>query len=268
MVFRLRVRPENSAQSNSTPSRRPFIYPHRSVRFVPLTRRRGVLAVVAALILCLVIGLNSFDIFQLHARIMAFFLNAAHIPINSWEYTDIFPGLGPSLAADTNVPLFRQLPAAAALLFVIPFVLLLILAQKVALTRNFSLFLVFLLVCSAVSVVLDPNFRFNSREFTQIWLRNEICIWMLLPWVSVTLFVTLQPNFFKGLAWMLGLEMFAIVSSALRMAFSHAVMYYTGMLFFPILWFAVGLLSNLLYVLLFYSISVHRTSLKIWGARA
>ncbi len=268
MVLRIRVRPDGSPRSNSTSTRRPFIYPHRSVRFVTLTRRRGILAIVAALILCLVIGLNTFDVFQMHARMASFFLDVAHIPISGWQYVDIFPGLGPSLAVDTNVPLFRDLPAGASVAFIVLFILLLILAQRVALTRNFALFLVFLLICSAISVVLDPNFRFSSPEFTQIWLRSEICIWLLLPWVSVTLFVTLQPSFAKGLGWMLFLEMYAIVSSALRMAFAHAVMYYTGMLFFPILWFAVGLLSNLLYVLLFYSISVHRTSLKIWGSRA
>lgn len=268
MGFRFRVRPEGAARSNSSLPRRASIYPHRSVRFIALTRRRGVLAMVAALILCLIIGFNSFDLFQLHARIAAFFLNAAHIPVSGWQYVEIFPGLGPSLAAETSVPLFRDLPPLASAVFIILFVVLLVVAQRVALTRNFALFLAFLLICSAVSMVLDPNFRFSSSEFTQIWLRNEICIWMLLPWVSVTLFVMLQQSFAKGLGWMLLLETYAIFSSALRMAFSHAVMHYTGMLFFPLLWFAIGLLSNLLYVLLFYSISVHRTSLKAWGSRA
>jgi hypothetical protein len=268
MVLRIRVRPDGSPRASSSSPRRPSIYPHRSVRFVSLTRQRTLLAVAAALILCFVIGFNAFDLFQLHARMAAFFLDAAHIPISGWQYVDIFPGLGPSLAAATNVPLFRELPPGASIAFIIFFIVLLVIAQRVALTRNFALFLAFLLICSAISVVLDPKFRFTSTEFTQIWLRNEVCIWLLLPWVSVTLFITLQPSFAKGLSWMLFLEIYAIASSALRMSFAHAVMYYTGMLFFPILWFAVGLLSNLLYVLLFYSISVHRTSLKIWGSRA
>jgi len=268
MVLRIRVRQDGEARPSSSAPRRPFIYPHRSVRFVSLTRRRTLLAVVAALILCIAIGLNTFDLFQAHARMAGFLLDLAHIPIAGWQYVDIFPGLGPSLAVDTNVPLFRELPPGASVAFILLFVVLLVISQRMALTRNFALFLIFLLICAAISVILDPNFRFTSTDFTQIWLRNEICIWLLLPWVSVSLFVTLQPSFLKGIGWMVLLQMYAIFSSALRMAFGHAVMHYTGMLFFPIVWFAVGLLSNLLYVLLFYSISVHRTSLKIWGSRA
>jgi hypothetical protein len=64
------------------------------------------------------------------------------------------------------------------------------------------------------------------------------------------------------------LQAYGFVFSALRMVFILGVLHYTGLLFMPVLWFALGTLADLIFVLFFYSITVYRTSGRLWGTRA
>jgi hypothetical protein len=93
-------------------------------------------------------------------------------------------------------------------------------------------------------------------------------VWLLLPWVLLLLFVLPQENLLRGLGWVVFLQAYGFAFSALRMVFVLGMLHHTGMLFLAPLWFLLGTLSDLLYVLFFYSLSIYRASGTLWGARS
>jgi len=133
--------------------------------------------------------------------------------------------------------------------------------------RNFVVFLLILICAAGVVIVLNPSFYFDSAMYEQTWLRGEILVWILLPWISAFLFVLTLPNLAAGLVWSLWTEAYAIIWSAVRLAFCLGTLHYTGILFLPLLWFCFGILFDLVYVLLFYSMALHFSSKRSAGER-
>jgi len=124
------------------------------------------------------------------------------------------------------------------------------------------------MICAAGAViVLNPSFYFDSAMYEKTWLRGEILVWILLPWVSAFLFVLTLPSLAAGLVWSLWTEAYAIIWSAVRLAFCLGTLHYTGILFLPLLWFCFGILFDLVYVLLFYSMALHFSSKRSAGER-
>jgi len=140
--------------------------------------------------------------------------------------------------------------------------------RRVPLSRNFVVFLLILLCAAGAVIVFNPSFYFDSAMFEQIWLRGEILVWIILPWVSAFLFVLTLPSAPTGVAWALLVQVYAVVWSAVRLAFCLGVLHYTGILFLPLLWFCLGLLFDLVYILVFYSLALHLSIKKDGGLRA
>ena len=139
--------------------------------------------------------------------------------------------------------------------------------RKVALARNFLIFLAILLFAAAAVIVFNPSFSFDSAMYQQIWLRGEVLVWLILPWVAAFLFILTMPSLVPGVAWTLLMEGYAIVWSAVRLAFCLGVLHFTGLLFLPLLWFCLGLLFDVLYVILFYALALNRSIVRVAGVR-
>lgn len=247
---------------------RTAIYLHRSVRALPLTGLRVWTAVAFAI---LIFGLTAFfavPIMQAHSDLSNFFLRWSHIPVSGWRPFAIFPGLEPGSGPLVPIPTFNQVSEGARLALILGVVALLIIARRFSLFRNLANFLILLLFISAIVNVIFDAFALQSVVFGQMWLRQELLVWLLMPFISLLLFVLPQPNLAIGLSWMLLVQVYGFLFSALRFVFCLGVLYYTGLLFMPLLWFAFGTLSDLLFLLFFYSISVYRTSGHLWGVRS
>jgi hypothetical protein len=108
----------------------------------------------------------------------------------------------------------------------------------------------------------------STHEFATAWLQVEILTGLLMPWLTCLTFMVLQPDALRGAAWVLAIQAYGMLFSAVRLAFCVAVLHFTGMLFYVLLWFALGLLATLLYLLAFYSLSVYLSAGQLWGARA
>jgi hypothetical protein len=121
-------------------------------------------------------------------------------------------------------------------------------------------------VLSAVAAVASPSTQYTPVLFSQIWLRGEVLVWLLLPWVTAMLFVPIQPSWPKVFAWMLGVQVYGFLWSAVRLAFCLGIIALTGALLVPVLWFIFGMLADLVYVAVAYSIVVHQASNQ-WGER-
>ncbi len=229
---------------------RTSIYPHRSVRSLTLTRERVGVAFAIAFAVFLLIAYFAVPLMALHSALADTLLRWAGIPNAGWEPVAIFSGLEPGSGPLVPVPTFTQVSEGARFALILGIVALLIVARRFSLFRNLANFLIVLLCTSAVVNVFFDSFQLQSKVFGQIWLRQELLVWLLMPFVSVLLF--LLPHLF----------------SVLRFVFCVGMLHHTGLLFMPLLWFALGTLSDLLFVLFFYSISVYRTSGQLWGVRS
>jgi hypothetical protein len=234
---------------------------------MPITAVRLTVALLLSFFLSGLTAWFAVDLMNLHAALANFLMRFAGIPVTAWEKVKIFPGLEPALAPVTTIPIFTAVPDGARLLLIASIVILLFVSRRYVLTRSLSTFLIFLLIVSALVNTVNPDLHFDSQTFGQVWLRGEMLVWILLPWVASLLFLMPQPNLAEGIGWVLLIQVYGILFSALRMVFSLGVLHYTGLLFMPLVWFGMGTLSDLVYLLCFYSISTCRTSTRAWGLR-
>ena len=248
--------------------RRAYIYPHRSVRSFPLSRRRLITALGMALLLSAAVVYFGRSLLAAHNRISSFVLSQTRIPSSGLRIVEVFPFLGSAAAPDVPVPHHRTNPLRTGVSFAACVLALMLIHRRVPLSRNFVVFLLILLCAAGAVIVFNPSFYFDSAMFEQIWLRGEILVWIILPWVSAFLFVLTLPSAPTGVAWALLVQVYAVVWSAVRLAFCLGVLHYTGILFLPLLWFCLGLLFDLVYILVFYSLALHLSIKKDGGLRA
>lgn len=247
--------------------RRTFIYPHRSVRSVRITAAKLTVGLVASLLLSSLVAVSAIPLLSVHSRMSTSLLKLSGIPVSGMETLEIFRGLGPTVVPITPELDVKGSLIRAAILFIVCLVGLLVIQRRIQLSRTFIFFLITLLLLSGLAVAINPMFHLTSGEFSQIWLRGEILVWLILPWITTILFVSIQPSLLDGVLWVIGVQIYAFLWSAVRLTFCLGVLHYTGVLFLPLLWFCLGFLADFLYIQVFYSIVVHR-SCNHWGQRA
>ena len=236
---------------------RPRIYPHRSVRGLEIPASRVLYAFALAALLTFIMAHWAVEWMDLHRGIATHLMHAAEIPEDGLTSVAVFPGLEPAQVPITPVPTFETVSEGARWALILCVVVLLIVSRRFVLTHNLSMFLIFLLFVSTVLLAIHASFQFQSGYFGQIWLRNQLLVWFVLPWISALLFIVTQPSAIAGTLWTLASQVWAFLFSAMRMVFCLGVLHYSGLLFFPLLWFGLGTLSDILIVLLFYSLSIH-----------
>jgi hypothetical protein len=202
-----------------------------------------------------------------HAQLSGFIVRLSGIPSIGFHAVTIFPFLRPVTTAEIAIPHHQANPLRLALLFVLSLAVLILIHRHVPLGRSFVVFLIILLCAAAAVIIFNPSFHFNSAIYEQIWLRGEFLVWILLPWVSALLFLLTLPSFRQGLAWGLFLQVYAVLWSAVRLAFCLGVFHYSGVLFFPLLWFCLGILFDLVYTLVFYSFALRISIKRVLGER-
>ena len=247
--------------------RRATIYPHRSVRSIHLTGVRILMALVVAVGLMTSMYVIRQRLLLEHNRISTTVLEFFGVPLVKVTNINIFAPLGAAEAAVPDGFHLKNDPWRVYILFVCSTLGLLVIHRRVELARNFVVFLIVLILVGTGVMIFSQSFEIGPTEFTQIWLRQEVLVWLLLPWFSASLFVLMQPALWSGLLWSLAVEVYAFVWSAVRLAFCLAVLHYSGLLFVPLLWFGLGMLADVIYILVFFSLSTHQAAGRAWGRR-
>jgi hypothetical protein len=264
MAVRL-VRPPSAPTASDGRMRRPFIYPHRSIRSVRITAGRVFLAAVTAIVLTILVATQQGHLVSEHNRISQAIIQLAGVPVVGAVTVPLFPGLQPAPATVVASSNLDSEPIKLLILISIAILVLLQIHRRVALARGFVVFLMILLLVAAAVIVFRPSSQFGSVEFTQIWLRGEVLVWLLLPWFSAAMFVLIHPLF--GAGWALLTQLYGFLWSAIRLAFAICLMHYSGILFIPMVWFALGLLADMVYLVVSYSIAVDWAARRAWGRR-
>jgi hypothetical protein len=225
----------------------------------------------AALLLSLVLTAATFwfraPLLARHNQISAALLRLCSVPLDGSIRVDVFEPIGSAEVVTTPVFHLRQQPVRVAVLFAGAVLVLLAVYGSVELARNFIVFLLVLLLVAAGVMAFWSSAEITSSEFSQIWLRGEILVWLLLPWFSAGLLVVLQPSAWAGLIWAVLMQAYGFLWSAIRLAFCLGVLHYSGLLFMPLLWFTLGLLADVLYIVVFLSLSTRVAGLRAWGRR-
>lgn len=203
-----------------------------------------------------------------HNQISAALLRACDIPTEGSTQVDLFDPIGSAEVVTITVFRLPQQPVRVAILFVGAVLVLMGVYARVELARNFIVFLLVLLFLAAGVMVFSPSSEVTSVEFSQIWLRGEILVWLLLPWFSAGLLVLLQPTVWPGVIWAVLMQAYGFLWSAVRLAFCLGVLHFSGLLLMPLLWFTLGLLADVLYIVVFLSLSTRVAGLQAWGRRA
>jgi hypothetical protein len=248
--------------------RRSFVYPHRSIRAIPV--RTGKLALAALTLVTLTAGVGVFlhPLLLVHNQLCLAILQLSGIPISGVLSVPLFGPIGaapvPLVAVEeissNGLRLWALLSAAMAVL--------LELHRRTPFLRSFLVSLMALLVMAAGVVVFHPSSQFGSAEFAIMWLRSESLVWLVLPWFSASMFVLMQPTVLFGVGWAILTQVYGFAWSAIRLAFCIAVMHYSGILFAPIFWFALGFLADVIYLVVFYSATLQWGARRLWGKRA
>ncbi len=232
-----------------------------------MSKARLGIALMLALIVSGAVFVFGNSLLTPHGRLVEFLLRHTRIRVDGTKTVAVFPQLGTVKVPDVAFPPPRENPVRTALLLAASVAGLIIVHRRYPLGRNFAVFLIILL-CAATTVILfNPSFNFSSVMFCQIWLRGEVLVWILLPWVSAFLFIMTQPSVLAGIAWALALQIYIAGWSAIRLVFCLGVLHYTGILFILLLWFCLGVLFDLAVVLLSYSLSLHHNIRRFAGRR-
>jgi len=273
MTVRIRGRVPTQFLAYSAPRdlpgmRRVFIYPHRSVRAIPITGARCGLAALTIVTLTALIAVLAHPLLLLHNQLCLALLQLSGIPINGVSSVELFARLAEAPVPLVAVNEIGRHPWELWALFSAAMVVLLELHRRIPFVRSFLVFLMTLLILAVAVIIFHPSSQFSSPEFAGMWLRGELLVWWVLPWFSASMFVLIQPTALFGVGWAVLTQVYGFLWSAIRLAMCLALMHYSGILFVPIFWFALGLLADVVYLVVFYSVALQWAARRSWGKRA
>lgn len=243
--------------------RRAYIYPHRSVRSWRSSGGQIVVAVATAAILITFLTVNHADLFRIHHEICVTLLSFCGISAGA-TMVDTFPGFSQAPAPTGITTSMEQTPAFTALVFGAALFVLMAIYAGMPMLRGFLLFLMVLLVLGVIVTVFLPGRQMGPAQFAQVWLRGEFLVWLLLPVFAAATLAVLRPSAMLVFLWTTSLVIYGFLWSAVRLAFFTGVISLTGFLFVPAAWFAFGLLADMVYFMVFYSLAVHWTARRAW----
>ena len=258
----------NKSERGPNVPRRGVIYPHRSFRALPLNPVSLALGIALAALLSMLAWGERHDLARAHQEVTAWFLDVVGLT-EQWapRTATIFPAFLQAPSPAVAVPVSSDVREPMRFTAILGSLFLLLLTKRNTIARGFFYFLLLLLVAGALVLTVFSHIHLNAESVTEMWLRTEFPVWVLMPWFAAFLFLVMNPDWRAGLAWMLLVLTWVFVTSALREAFAIGVMHFTGILFFPVLWFLFGFLFDLLIVLVAYSVSLHWANAHVWGRR-
>ena len=233
--------------------RRAYIYPHRSARMLPRVPRRFAGGLAASAVLTYVTWHYLESLVMVHNAITFTLLELAAVRdvqvIDTAVLSRTIPVLVTAPAPGSPWLAYGAVAIAAAALIV--------LALRAPLARGLATFVLTVLSLSALAYLLQAPGLSEYATFPVVWTHTELLIWLVLPSMAALLFVTLQPSWLRGIAWMVGIEAFAIFWSAARLVVVLGTAQMFGSVLLPTLWFVWGPLADVLYLTTFFSMAVH-----------
>ena len=133
---------------------------------------------------------------------------------------------------------------------------LVILLPRVRKTKNVAIFVVFLAavnVVSALYFILSPSeFPYTATEFSEHYVKSEICMWLFIPFILGIAFLPLPASFLPKMVLIVLTLIYSIVLGTLRYAIFLLILSKCSVIYMALLFFAFGPLSDFVYVVGIY----------------
>lgn len=237
------------------PRPRHFLELHRSFRFIAPNPGRILSGFLLAAALSGGIVYQGAAILNIHETLRERILEWTGVPITGHTTITSF-GMQNVRIAISPVASYRQRPWLLAAVCTIAAAIFLALYARVKLSRSLMIYASAVLAVSAVDIWFQSLVISDSIFFTGFWLRCEFVIWILTPWLMAMLASIVMPSRWAGAFWITAAPAYAIVWSALRLAFCTGLLYYSGPVLILLLWSLFGVLADLLSLCLFYSLAI------------
>lgn len=139
----------------------------------------------------------------------------------------------------------------------------------------FSIWLAFVcfvnIVSSAFFILFGDKFPYTTFEFSDLYMKTEIGIWIFIPAIMALALIPLPSNMFEKLSLILLIEAYSIVFGAIRYAAFLFILEKLSFLFMAVLFFNFGPFFDFVYVVGFYSLYLRNLTERLeknienWG---
>jgi hypothetical protein len=237
------------------PRPRHFLELHRSVRFIVPNPARILPGFFLAAALSAGIAYEGAALLNIHETLRERILEWTAVPISGHATIASF-GMQNLRIAVSPVASYHRRPWLLTVVCTIAAAIFLGLGALVKLSRSLMIFALAVLAVSVVDLWFQPTVIRDSIFFTGYWLRCEFAIWILTPWLMAMLASIIMPSRLAGAFWITAAPAYAVLWSAVRLAFCTGLLYYAGSVLILLLWSLFGILADLLTLCLFYSLAV------------
>jgi hypothetical protein len=239
------------------PAPKKFLQLHRSFRYVAPDAVRMLPPFLLAAGLSVWMAYQGTALISLHEGFRGRILEGIGVPVTGYE-TLASLGLEGARAAISPMASYQGRPWLLAAVCAMAAAFFLAVYARVKLTRSVVICALAVLAVSA-AVTLSQSFTpGDSGFFTVFWLRCEFVIWILTPWLMAILAGIIMPSPWASACWIAAAPAYAVVWSAVRLAFCTGLLYYSGPVLILLLWSIFGLLADLLSLCLFYSLAIYQ----------
>ena len=191
-----------------------------------------------------------------HAQSLGWLLNLANVPWKSGGVLRLWPGVSADIFSTDYLnyavhPYYPGLIALAALV-----------AYGVAYRRvSDPLKLLLFLPVAALGIaftflLFQHRSPYSPMEFSAVWYRGEVFLWLLLPVIFAMSFFILNVPLPQKIGWLLVLLAYSFVWSAVRLATALATFHYFGSVWMPFFYFIFGIMADFLYIVAAYSLAM------------
>jgi hypothetical protein len=239
--------------------RRPFLELPRGLRFVVFEPVSILTTLLTAAALSLAIARFGTLLLTFHEGLRERMLAWTGIPTSGFAAVAVFGG-AVVRSPITLVADYATLPWLLATVSIAVAAVFCAIYAYSHLSRSMMLAALFLLLVSAADSLLSPVGKGDSNFFSAFWLRCELVIWILTPWLVAMLAGIVLPTWWARLLWIMVVPAYSIVWSAVRLTFCAGLLFYAGPVLMLLLWSAFGILAELLSLCLFYSLIVYQAS--------
>jgi hypothetical protein len=118
-------------------------------------------------------------------------------------------------------------------------------------------------VCSIVVIgvavataTYSPPITWTTTHFTRLWLRVELAVWVIVPWLMAYTLVFRTGVGARLISAIAVIESYLICWSAIRMAAGIACVATAGAGAVPVVFFVIGPICDLLSLIVFYSLAL------------
>ena len=121
------------------------------------------------------------------------------------------------------------------------------------------------LVSSVFFIFFADYFPYSMWIYLDLYIKTEIGIWLIIPYVLIFAFVPLPENFISKLNLVIITLFYSILFGCIRYLVFIFFLREFSYIFMSVLFFIFGPFFNFIYIIRFYSVFVSRLALKLQG---